>query len=334
MPCDFASLPTELLLQIAESADERSLCSLIRTVKSLHFLLWPVLYRRELSRRHPVGLIRCIRRGSATAVSKFIAAGADINAKIETGDCEDFTGYTYPLATAVVRDQKEIVDLLLQHGADVNARIDGFLCYAVLADRVHPWAGVLSNTPLTVAVAMGHIDIAVELARKLADPDPVVSIMLMTDYTALEQAAKCLRPTVVRQLLERGANPNKRRPRNEVTLLHALLQDPDLDRYIGTMEDGQALFAEIVKTLLEYGADPFIKRVCQEHADDLAGSKKCKLGCNLTACSIGADSPYPQVKQHFRALGHRQLCQTLACRGSRHRYAAMAEDIPGHCHVA
>lgn len=334
MPCDFASLPPELLLQFAESTDQRSLCSLIRAAKFLHFLLWPILYRRELAQQNPVGLIRCIRRGSVTAVSKFITAGADINAKIEPGDCEDFTGHTYPLATAVVRDQKEIVDLLLQHGADVNARIDGFLCYAVLADRVHPWAGVLSNTPLTVAVAMGHTDIAAELARKLVDPDPVVSVVFMTDYTALEQAAKCLRPTVVRQLLDRGANPNKRRSRDEVTLLHALLLDPELDRYISTMEDGEALFAEVIKALLEYGADPFIKRVCLEHADDLAGSESCKLGCNLTACSIGASSPYPQIKQHFRALGHRQLCQTLACRGSRHRYAVVAEDVPGHCHVA
>lgn len=35
----FASLPPELLLQIAEGADQNALCSLLRTSKSIHFLL-------------------------------------------------------------------------------------------------------------------------------------------------------------------------------------------------------------------------------------------------------------------------------------------------------
>ena len=126
-------------------------------------MLWPVLYKRELARTDPVGFIRCIRLGSLTVVSKFITAGADVNARVEVRDCEDFAGHIFPLATAVVRNRKEIVDLLLQQGADVCVKIDAFLCSTVLADRIHPWAGVLLNTPLTVAVAMGHDDIAVAL---------------------------------------------------------------------------------------------------------------------------------------------------------------------------
>jgi len=324
----FASLPPELLFQIAEGADQDALCSLLRTSKSIHFLLWPVLYKRELSHRHPVGLIRSIRLGLATAVSKFIAAGADINAKIETGDCEEFTEYTYPLATAVVRNQKQIVDLLLQHGADVNAKIDGFLCYTVLADRIHPWAGVLSNTPLTVAVAMGYVDLAVTLAQKLENPNTVVSIVLLTDYTALEQAARCLRPAVVRQLLERGADPNKRRPGN-VTLLHALLEDPDLPSYVDALEDGEAAFAEVIMALLQHGADPFVERVCEEHGGGEGG--KCETGCSLTACSLGARSPYSRVQMYFRGLHHRQSCGELACRGARYFHGI--EDLPQHCRV-
>lgn len=172
MPRTFASLPPEIIMQIGGSADQGSLCSLLRTARFLYFLLWPVLYGNEIVGGNPVGLIRCIRLGSVTGVSKFIAAGADVNAKIETGDCQDFSGPTYPLATAVVRNQREIVDLLLQQGADVSAKIDGFLCYTVLADCIRPWAGVLSNTPLTVAVAMRHDHIAGELARRLAEPVP------------------------------------------------------------------------------------------------------------------------------------------------------------------
>ena len=160
---DLASLPPELLLYTAELVDQGGLCSLLRVAKFLHFLLWPVLYKREIAQPHPIGFIRCIRLGSATAVSKFIAAGVNVNIRIDTGDLEDFTGYTYPLATAVVRDRKEIVSLLLRQGADVNAKIEGFLCYTVLAGGIHA-PGVLS--PLTVAVALGRIDIAAELTRE------------------------------------------------------------------------------------------------------------------------------------------------------------------------
>ena len=89
-------------------------------------------------------------------------------------------GFSYPLATAVVRNQKQIVGLLLQQGADVNAKIEGFLCYTVLTGRIHPWPGVLWHTPLTVAAALGHIDIAAELTasvhgRARASPWPSLS---------------------------------------------------------------------------------------------------------------------------------------------------------------
>ena len=163
---DLASLPPELVLQIAGLVDQSGLCSLLRVAKFLYFLLWPVLYEREIAQPQPVGFIRCIRLGSATAVSKFITAGADVNARIEPSDLEDFTGYTYPLATAVVRDQKEIVGLLLRQGADVNAEIEGFLCYTVLARCIYPRPGVLSNTPLTVAAALGHTELVVRSEKE------------------------------------------------------------------------------------------------------------------------------------------------------------------------
>ncbi len=327
-----ASFPPELLLHIAEFADQSSLCSLLRTSKFLHFLLWPTLYTREIARQNPVGFIRCIRLGAVTAVSKFIAVGADVNAKIETRDCEDFAGHSFPLASAVIRNQREIVCLLLQQGASVGIKIEAYLTATVLADRIHPWAGSTFHTPLTVAVAMGHDDIAVELTRKLADTNPVASVAPhLTDQTALEQAARCLRPAVVRQLLKGGASPNARRADNDATLLHRLLEDSDLRSYIGCLDDGEARFCEVITALLEHGADPFIKRTCKKHPGDLSVLGRCKLGCNLTACSIGASSPYRDIQQHFLGLEHRQQCKTLACRGSRHRYASRSEDIVGHC---
>ena len=330
MPRQLTSFPPELLLHVADFADQGSLCSLLRTSKFLHFLLWPTLYKREIARRDPVGFIRCIRLGAVTAVSKFIAVGADVDAKIETRDCEDFAGFTHPIATAVVRNQREIVCLLLQQGAEVGIKIDAYLTHTVLADHIHPWAGAPFHTPLTVAVAMGHDDIAVELTRNLVAPNPALSAVFLTDQTALEQAARCLRPAVVRQLLKRGANPNTRQAGND-TLLHTLLEDMNLRSYIGSLDDGETRFHEVISTLLEHGADPFIKRTCNEHPGNLSVLEQCRTACRLTACSIAASSPYRDIQQHFLGLEHRQQCKTLACRGSRHRYASKSEDIAGHC---
>jgi hypothetical protein len=333
-PACLGSLPPEILLHIAESAEQGSLCSFTRAAKYLYFLLWPVLYRKEIGRDNPVGFIRCIRTGSVTAVSKFIAAGADVNVRVNMGsDLEEFTGYTYPLATAAVRRQKEIVELLLQNGADVLAKIEGLLSWTVLADGHHPWAGVLPNTPLSVAVTLGHNDIAIDFVRKLANPDSIVTPGAYTEYTALTQAALCLRPKVVRLLLERGANLNKQRPRPHGLILHHLLDDYSLRRYISCMEDGEDLYMQVILLLLQYGADPFVKRICSHLTTVQIDGAECRNGCNLEACSIGVLSPYPRVRQHFKALQHRQKCKKLACQGSRYQYALGSEDIPGHCQV-
>ncbi|KAK4153499.1 ankyrin repeat-containing domain protein [Chaetomidium leptoderma] len=330
MARDLESLPPELILQIAEceNLDLSSLSFLIRTNKCLHFLLWWALYRRELSKRNPAGLIRCIRAGSITAVSKFIAAGVDLNAKIDMSpDLEDFTGFTFPLATAVVRGQKEIVDLLLDNGARVDTKIDGFLCYTVLD---HTWARAIPNTPLSVAVVMGHVDIAILLVRRMVNPDSVVCTLSGSEYTALEQAALCLCLEVVVQLLVRGANPNKQRRGENSAILHALLEDKSLRDWVDGMRHGQQIFMDTILMLLQYGADPFIKRRCGSHSGD-SGSEDCR--CSLSASSMGIRSPYERVRLHFKDLAHRQRCENPACRDIRHKYGIGRDGIPEQCEL-
>jgi ankyrin repeat protein len=208
MTSPLASLPPELVLEIAECEllDQRSLYSLIQASKGLYVLLWPVLYRQAITQNNSVAFIRCIRTGSVTGVSKFIRAGVDVNAKVDMfPDIEDFRGRATPLATAVVRGHKEIVNLLLHQGADVEAKIEGFLCHTILADHRHPYAGALSHTAFSAALALGYNDIAIRLIQEMADLDSVVCTVLGIDYTALEQAIVCRRPEVVRLLLESGA---------------------------------------------------------------------------------------------------------------------------------
>jgi len=317
------SLPPEMLLHIAVFLDQHSLCSLIGAARFLHILLWEELYKRDATHNKSVGFIRCIRAGAITAVSKFIAAGVDVNARVDMSpDIEDFYGYTFPLATAVVRRQREIVRLLLEQGADVCASIEGALCSSV---PTHMWAEASPQTPLSVAVAEGHVDIAMDLVQKLGNPNAVVCDLLGTEYTALEQAALLLHPDLVRELLQRGADPNRQRPPCNSTVLHQVLAVYHLRVRAERRQDNERLVIETVMTLLRHGADPFLKQRCSVHSDD----GLCR--CGLSVCAMGAHLPSPSLRQHFRDLAHRQVCGSTACRESRHQYGATREDVPGHC---
>jgi ankyrin repeat protein len=295
MAPDFASLPPEMILHLAGFLDRRDLSVLVRTSKFLHVLLEKLLYRREVARdRHLVGLVHCIRGGAITAVSNFIAAGANVNATINMSpDIEDFVGWTTPLATAVVRGRREIVELLLGNGAHVETRFPGFLSHSVLD---HNWAGAVGNTPLSVALIMGYTDIAIDLVRSMINLDTAVSTLSGIDYTALEQAVLCLRFEVARQLLEQGANPNRRRRPDNVVILHALLEHYDSRRELVHVSNGEAILFKTILTLLEYGADPFIRRSCMDH---LADSWPEGCPCELTACKMGEQSPHWRVRLHF-----------------------------------
>jgi ankyrin repeat protein len=324
MATDLESLPPEMILHIAEFLDRRDLSSVIRAATFLHALLEKLLYKREVGQGRLTGLVYSIRGGAITAVSKFIAAGANVNAMIDMcPDIEDFVGYTTPLATAVVRGQREIVKLLLEKGARVDTKFNGILCYSVLD---HLLAGAARNTPLSVALAMGHTDIELDLVGKMDNPERVVSSLAGVDYTALEQATLSLRFEVVRQLLEKGADPNRRAHRDDVVVLHALLEHYKFRNGFASVRDGEMLLNTFL-TLLEYGADPFIQRPCTTHPSDMP--QGCP--CDLTACKLGRRSPYYQVRLHFSDILHRQDCGNPACRDSRDRHGTPREAIPGHC---
>jgi len=62
-------------------------------------------------------------QGNAEAVEKHIAAGTDINAVLVTGITEDTPGYGgTPLHIAVISNEEEVVDILLENGADIEAK--------------------------------------------------------------------------------------------------------------------------------------------------------------------------------------------------------------------
>jgi cytohesin len=87
-------------------------------------------------------LFKASQRGNIKTVKQHLAAGADVNAKIGRGNAK-----MTPLHAAIQHGDKEIVELLIAKGADVNA------------------GGILGYTPLNTAVGEREKEIA-DLLRK------------------------------------------------------------------------------------------------------------------------------------------------------------------------
>jgi hypothetical protein len=325
---DLGSLPAELIYEILESLDQSSLSSLAQSSRFLHTFTSNLLYTRDAAEHKSIGLVRCIRTGATESVAKFIAAGVDVNATINISpDMQEFSGDTTLLAIAVVRNQIDIVRLLLSHGADVCAKIDVALCYSVLA---HPWADACPVTPLSLAITQGHLGVAAELVDHMAKPDAVVSTIRGIEYTALEQAALCLCPSVVRRLLEWGADPDQR-TRSGATILYRVMAKYEVHQWADGLPGGGQLIARTVMTLLLYGANPALR----PYPPPLPATRPdptSKIGASLFL--LGIDSPYPQIRQHFAELLHRRVCERSACRQHRYDYGVPGEDISGHCAVS
>ena len=85
-----------------------------------------------------------VKAANIEAVKEFLAEGVDVNAEDEHGN--------RPLYIAVEYGRKEIVELLIANGADLNVKGDTY-----------------SDTPLNIAASYGHKEIAKILIVKGAD---------------------------------------------------------------------------------------------------------------------------------------------------------------------
>jgi uncharacterized protein len=202
------------------------------------------------------------RRGNLETLRALLAARADPNA-------QEINGGQTALMWAISERHAAAAEELLRGGADVRARSKRgstalmfaaqqsdasytriLLAAAANPNDVMPRTGL---TPLIIASAMGHLDVATLLLDQKADPNAVGG----DGYTSLHRAA--LDKTalqVVKTLLAHGAKPNVRLKQEK----------PTATTVNGVSLQGATpllLAAEInnlgaVKTLLEGGADPLV----------------------------------------------------------------------------
>ena len=125
-------------------------------------------------------------RGKPDEVEKLIASGADIH---------DYNGGRTALYYAVLSNNLETVRVLLDHGADVNARVKG------VNGGFNDFSG---TTPLLIA-AQRHFS---AIANALLDYGADVRVADNSGLTALHYAAKRGDAALAQRLIDKGADIN------------------------------------------------------------------------------------------------------------------------------
>lgn len=134
-------------------------------------------------------LLQAIENDDVQKVRQLLTSEVDLNFEDDDGD--------FPLYVASWRGNKEIVELLLANGADVNYEADAYF-----------------YTALMVASGAGHADIVRLLLKHGANVNAEDDWQL----TSLMRVAERGHLEVARVLLEHGANPSLRDDRRKTAL--------------------------------------------------------------------------------------------------------------------
>lgn len=207
-------------------------------------------------------LLNAIIRSDPERVGEFLALGADANAEDELG--------MPALAVAASRQELEIVQLLVTHGANVHSRVSN--------------EGVLRKTPIpSLAAANGSLPILELLLDSGADVDAADA----TRVTALMSASFMGHREIVELLVRRGATLEATSIDGYTALMYAA-NAGQLDCAAALLEGGADLgardqdgnaplvfaaqhgYLEVVQLLLAAGSDPTVKNTQGLTAVDVA----------------------------------------------------------------
>lgn len=166
-------------------------------------------------------LIHAIKSGDRAIVALLLQQGADVNERNEGGRSVEYEGVetdTYALSTAAAGEDSDMVALLLDHGAHVNAAADsGEFALSIAAFKGHASIVQLliehgadvqaktreGNTPLYYAATSGNT----ACARLVLDHGADVNVVDKYGETALFRAASCHADTAfISLLLDHGAS--------------------------------------------------------------------------------------------------------------------------------
>lgn len=174
-------------------------------------------------------LYQAIRRGDKKKVQEIINSGLNLNPK-----GKQWT----PLMIAVLRNDKEMVDLLLKNNADIHLR------------------NTKGQTPLHLAARWGKKEMVEHLIQRGA----FLESRDWLSWTPLMWASLRGRDEIVKVLLEKGANVNV----------------SDIDGNTPLILSAHNNHISTAKILMSYGANKFLKNKEGKTACDIAKSKEFK----------------------------------------------------------
>ncbi|QMW45818.1 hypothetical protein G4B11_009273 [Aspergillus flavus] len=266
-------LPNELLQLVADNlSTDADLNALIQTHNRFYHLLKTYLFEHNVRYGESSALVWAAAHGHIEIAKKSLRAKADANAlsplhrsifKLNLCTCPsillpadhacewcptDGRHRSTPIMLAAMNGHKEIVELLVHHGADINRQVGG-VC-----------------TPILGAIGHGNVDVVEYLL--IAGVNLDVTLDGFWDYDPLELAAHEGHAEVVKLLLRHGVDPNKSSALALATSMgkleatRVLLEAGASIERVCTRNQMDALFnavdrgeATVVGLLIEYGAN-------------------------------------------------------------------------------
>lgn len=223
-------------------------------------------------------LLRAVDQGDFTKVKDSLNKGADINAQSNQGT---------PLSLASFNGHIEIVEFLIEKGADINMRVEKG-----------------GQTPLIAAI-VGREEIAKLLVEKGAD----VNVKDNAGWSPLTWASATNRAEIAKLLIDKGAPINEKNNQGQTSLMFAskwgyieiveLLIDKKVEINM-QMDDGWTALMdaidsdqiEIAKLLIEKGADVNLKS--KSRALETQEGKSVQFG-GWTALMVAAFKGHTEI---------------------------------------
>ena len=249
----------------------------------------------EKRMRPEVALAYAIYGGHAHIVRTLLAAGANVNTDILIRvyirpNSEEYRTLSL-LSLAVMMERGDIIDLLLDTGADINCKTEGF-------------------TPLSLAALTGDLELMQHLIDRGADVNGATYYTTPLIVAAKEGCVESLR-----FLLDRGANVNAGADAEDTPLTAA----------------ARAGFTEGVRLLLDAGADvnlpsrfttPLIAAAEGSHTDVLR--ILLAAGADVNVGADAEDTPLTAAAER----SHTDVLRILLAAGADVNVGADAEDTP------
>ena len=147
----FLNLPNEIIIDIVERLDrERDIYSLVRVNRRLYQLFDDDLYCYNIKYKRSSALFWAAKRNRESTARKLLHFGANVNIEFSKGTGSPLAGLT-PLHVAAEKGHLAIVKLLLEVGADPEARVRESL------------------TPLYFALCARHEKVARTISRRMSN---------------------------------------------------------------------------------------------------------------------------------------------------------------------